>query len=67
MRECYLLNFKEVCEFYGLSEQTIRRRIKESKEGTGTFPRPVFGHKRKALWYLTDLEDWRETKQGQNR
>ena len=56
-----LMNIQEVCQYYGLSEQTIRRRIRESKLGCSSFPRPITGYSRKALWRRTDIEDWTET------
>ena len=56
-----LFNIQEVCQFYGLSEQTIRRRIKESKQGRSTFPKPIFGYCRKALWRREDIESWTES------
>ena len=55
-----LLNIQEVCKFYGLSEPTIRRRIREAKQGTGSFPAPIFGYGKKALWHRKDLENFRE-------
>ena len=60
-----LLNIQDVCKFYGLSEQTIRRRIKDSKEGISSFPRPIFGYGRKALWRRSEIENWTETEQEQ--
>ena len=61
-----LLTIQDLCNFYGLSEQTIRRRIRESREGAGSFPRPVFGYGRKALWHRNDIISWRETKPEQS-
>ena len=60
-----LLNIQEVCKFYGLSIQTIRRRIREAKQGTGSFPAPIFGYGRKALWHKTDIENWKESEPQQ--
>jgi len=61
-----LLSIQDICQFYGLSEQTIRRRIKESREGTGSFPKPIFGYGRKGLWHREDIENWKETEQEQS-
>ena len=61
-----LLTIQEVYQFYGLSEQTIRRRIRESREGIGSFPRPIFGYGRKALWHRADIENWQETEPEQS-
>ena len=61
-----LFTIQEVCQYYGLSEQTIRRRIRESREGAGSFPRPIFGYGRKALWRRSDIENWSETEPKQS-
>ena len=59
------VNIQEVCEYYGLSEQTIRRRIKEAKKGRSSFPKPIFGYGRKALWRRSEIENWTETEPGE--
>jgi len=61
-----LLSIQEVCQFYGLSEQTIRRRIRESREGVGSFPKPIFGFGRRGLWHREDIENWSETEPEQS-
>jgi predicted DNA-binding transcriptional regulator AlpA len=61
-----LFTIQEVCQYYGLSEQTIRRRIKDSKQGIGTFPCPIFGYGRKALWKKSDIESWSESMPNNN-
>ena len=61
-----LFTIEEVCQYYGLSEQTIRRRIKDSKQGIGTFPRPIFGYGRKALWKRSEIESWSESMENNN-
>jgi len=35
-----LMTLQEVAEFYGLSVQSIRRRLKEAKSGKSTVPTP---------------------------
>ena len=62
-----LLNIKDLCKFYGLSVQTIRRRIREAKEGTGSFPRPVFGYGKKALWHWEDILNYRAAESEQDK
>lgn len=58
-----IMTLKEVSAYFGLSEQTIRRRMKDARNGRSTFPRPIFGPGgRKALWRKTDIESWNETK-----
>jgi excisionase family DNA binding protein len=56
-----LFTIDDVCRYFGLSKQTIRRRIREAKLGKSTFPRPVFGYGRKALWRAKDITAWTET------
>jgi len=58
-----LFTIQDLCRYFGLSEQTIRRRIKEAKEGMGTFPKPIFGYGRKGLWRIEDIMNWTETKE----
>ena len=65
-----LLTVEEVAQFYGLSVQSIRRRLKEAKSGKSRFPRPIFGFGRKALFHRRDIESFTETAEpgeaGQN-
>lgn len=56
----HFMNIQDVCDYFGVSKPTIRRRIKEHQEGVGTFPIPVFGLGRKLLWRKTDIENWSE-------
>ena len=56
-----LLTVQEVAEFYGLSVQSIRRRLQEAKSGKSRFPRPIFGFGRKALFHRRDIESFTET------
>jgi len=55
------MNVKQVAEHFGVSESTIRRRIRERKDGEGSFPVPVFGFNRVARWRRFDIENWSET------
>ena len=54
-----LLNITDVCTYFGLSESTIRRKVRDSREGTGNFPLPLFGSKCRVLWRKSDIESWR--------
>jgi predicted DNA-binding transcriptional regulator AlpA len=56
-----LLTLQEVAQFYGLSVQSIRRRLQEAKSGKSRFPRPIFGFGRKALFHRRDIENFTET------
>ena len=53
-------NIQQVAAFYAVSESTVRRRIRERKNGNGTFPIPVFGFGRIARWRRSDIESWNE-------
>ena len=54
------MNFKEVCVYFGLSPSTVRRILIRLKQGVSTFPMPVTGWKRKALWRREEIENWQE-------
>ena len=54
-----LLNLADVCNYFGLSESTIRRKVKDSREGIGNFPLPLFGSKCRVIWRKSDIESWR--------
>jgi len=55
-----LMNIKQVAEYYSISESTVRRRLRERKNGDGTFPIPIFGFGRIARWRKSDIESWSE-------
>jgi len=54
-----LFDIGDVCQFFNLSESTVRRHIRERKEGTGTFPLPLFKSKCRNLWRRADITAWR--------
>jgi predicted DNA-binding transcriptional regulator AlpA len=60
-----LLTIREVAEYYGLSIQSIRRRLRESKNKSGSFPSPVFGYKKKLLFHRNEIESWKESEPEQ--
>ena len=53
-----LLTLAEVCSYFGLSESTIRRKVRDSRDGNGNFPLPLFGSKCRVLWRKSDIENW---------
>jgi len=55
-----LLTFRDLLDLLAISEATLRRRIAETRAGTGTFPMHVNfnGSKRKLLWNPADIERW---------
>ena len=53
-----LYDISDVCDYYGLSETTIRRKVRESRDGNGNFPLPLFKSGCKVLWRKSDIESW---------
>jgi predicted DNA-binding transcriptional regulator AlpA len=54
-----LIDLKGVCDYFGLSESTVRRKIKDTREGRGNFLIPLFGTKCRILFRRSDVESWR--------
>lgn len=54
-----LFNLEDVCDYFGLSESTIRRKVKESRENGGGFPLPLFKGGSNLRWRRADIENWR--------
>jgi predicted DNA-binding transcriptional regulator AlpA len=50
---------KGVCDYFGLSETTIRRKIKDTREGKGNFVLPLFGSKCRIVFRKSDIENWK--------
>ena len=55
-----LVNIQEVADLMCSSVSTIRRRISDARKGLSTFPQPIFGSKKKALWRQDDILTWNE-------
>ena len=53
-----LLNITDLCNYFGLSESTIRRKVRDSRDGQGTFPLPLFRSGCRVLWKKSDIESW---------
>jgi len=53
-----LFGLTEVCGFFGLSESTIRRKVRSSRAGDGNFPLPLFGSGCRVLWRKVDILNW---------
>lgn len=49
----------DVCEFYNFSQSTVRRKLRESREGLSTFPLPLFRRGSRLLWRKEDILNWR--------
>ena len=55
-----LMDVKQVADYFGVSVSTIRRRLRDRKNGIGTFIMPVFGFGKIAKFRKSDLESWSE-------
>lgn len=53
-----LLGIAEVCAYFNLSESSIRRKVRASREGKGNFPLPLFKSGCRVLWRKSDVENW---------
>jgi hypothetical protein len=56
MRAFY--TFQDLLAISRLSESTARRRLKESRNGVGQFPKPIDGFKRKLLFHPDEVQRW---------
>jgi len=54
-----LIDLEGVCQYFGLSESTIRRKVRDRRENRGTFPLPLFGSKCRIMFRRSDVENWR--------
>ena len=54
-----LIDLKGVCDYFGLSESSIRRKIRDTREGKGNFVLPLFGSKCRILFKRSDVENWK--------
>jgi predicted DNA-binding transcriptional regulator AlpA len=53
-----LLDIKGVCDYFELSEATVRRLVKLSREGVGNFPLPIFPPNHVLRWRREQIENW---------
>jgi predicted DNA-binding transcriptional regulator AlpA len=53
-----LLDLAEVSKYFGLSQSTIRRMIRQSREGLNSFPLPLLKRGSKIIFRRTDIENW---------
>ena len=60
MKSENLFDLADICRYFGLSESSVRRRIRDSRESNGaTFPLPLFERGQRLLWRRCDVEAWR--------
>ena len=52
-----LMRIDEILEMLGISENTLRRMIKE-----GGFPKPIYISPRSPRWWLSDIMKWLESR-----
>ena len=55
-----LMNVNQVAAYFGVSVSTIRRRLRDRKNGDGTFLVPVFGFGKIARFRRSDVENFCE-------
>ena len=60
MKTTEFMNIKQVAEYFGVSESTIRRRLRDRRNGIGSFLVPAFGFGKIARFRRTDVENWSE-------
>jgi len=53
-----IYDITDTCNYFGLSESTIRRKVRESRNGECNFPLPLFKSGSKILWRKSDIESW---------
>jgi len=53
-----LMDITEVAEYYGISESTVRRKIKKKRETGYGFLLPLFAHGSRLLWRKEDILAW---------
>ena len=53
-----LLTLRDLLPILQVSEPTIRRWLAEARRGTGNFPKPINGFKRKLLFHPAEIERW---------
>ena len=54
-----LIDLNGVCDYFGLSESTVRRKIRDTREGKGNFVLPLFGSKCRIVFRRSDIESWK--------
>jgi len=54
-----LYDIADVCAYFNLSESSIRRKVRDSRDGIGNFPLPLFKSRCRVLWKKSDIEAWR--------
>ena len=53
-----LLSLDDICRYFGVSESTIRRKVRDRRDGNGTFPLPLFKRGCRLLWRKSEIEAW---------
>ena len=53
-----LIDLADVCAYFGLSESTIRRKVRESRAGISNFPLPLLRSRCRVLWRKSEIEAW---------
>jgi len=54
-----LMDITELAAYYGVSESTIRRKVRKSRENGCGFITPIFSAGSRLLWRRVDVENFR--------
>ena len=60
-RNADLWDVHDVCQYFGIGESTLRKRLKEARIGQSRFVTPIFGWGKRALWRADDIRNWNES------
>ena len=48
----------DLCHHFGLSPSTIRRKVRQARDGQCKFPLPIFSERSRLLWRKSDILNW---------
>jgi len=54
-----LFDLAEVSAYFGISESTVRRKVRKSRENGCGFPIPLLSARSRMLWRKSDIENWK--------
>ena len=53
-----LFDLADVCAYFSLSESSIRRRVRDTRNNNGTFPIPLHKSHCRLVWRKSDIVNW---------
>ena len=54
-----LFDIEEVSAYFGISETTVRRKVRKRRETGVGFPLPLLSAGSRLLWRKSDIENWK--------